>query len=151
MQITHSEIHYSNDDAILQLDKKLSNGIQIKSYIVFVTDDFRDYQKDIIQESLADFADDASMEHYDIEQVKDAFEKRLESLNNKLKAFAEKMDKVAAFHLKGFVQVIVDNVLMTSMIGDVSVMIFRNQKLYYSLHNSTATDSKIDIFSDFIE
>jgi hypothetical protein len=37
------------------------------------------------------------------------------------------------------------------MIGDVSVMIFRNTKLYYSLHNTTASEGKIDIFSDFIE
>lgn len=48
-------------------------------------------------------------------------------------------------------QVIADNVLMTSMIGDVSVMIFRNTRLYYSLHNTTTAEGKIDIFSDFIE
>jgi hypothetical protein len=75
MQITHQELNYAADDAVFQLDKKLHNGIQIKAYIVFVTESFRDYQKDIIQESLADFADDASAEHYDLEQIKDAFEK----------------------------------------------------------------------------
>ncbi|MEI8091882.1 MAG: hypothetical protein WCG98_06815 [bacterium] len=37
------------------------------------------------------------------------------------------------------------------MIGDVSVMIFRDEKLYYSLNNSTNAKGKIDLFSDFVE
>jgi hypothetical protein len=37
------------------------------------------------------------------------------------------------------------------MIGDVSVMIFRDEKLYYSLTNSVNEKGKIDIFSDFVE
>ncbi len=151
MQISHKEIHYTDDASIFELNKKLSNGIQFKSYILFATDSFRDYQKDIIEEVFADFADSASIEHYDIEKIKDIFEQSLESLNTKLKAFAQKMDTVNVFHLKWFVQLVVDNTLMTSMIGDVSVMIFRNQKLYYSLHNTTESDDKIDVFSDFIE
>lgn len=40
---------------------------------------------------------------------------------------------------------------MLSMIGDVSVMIFRNEKLYYSLTNSVNEKGKIDLFSDFVE
>lgn len=41
---------------------------------------------------------------------------------------------------------------MMSMIGDVSVMIFRDEKLYYSLTNSLNNDKgKIDLFSDFVE
>lgn len=151
MQISHKEVHYTTEDALFEVNKKLANGIQIKSYIVFITDSFRDYQRDIIQEFVAEFSDEASIEHYDIEQIKDILEKQLESLNTKLKAFAETMDKVDDFQLKWFVQVIADNVLMTSMIGDVSVMIFRNTRLYYSLHNTTTSDWKIDIFSDFIE
>lgn len=151
MQISHEDIHYIADEALFEVNKKLPNGIQIKAYIGFITDNFRDYQKDIIEEFIGDFSENASAEHYDIDQVKAAFEKWLESLNDKLKAFADKMDTVPSFVLKGFVQVIVDNVLMTSMIGNVSLMIFRNAKLYYSLHNTTASEGKIDIFSDFIE
>ena len=37
------------------------------------------------------------------------------------------------------------------MIGDVSVMIFRDDKLYYSLANSTNDKGKVDLFSDFVE
>jgi hypothetical protein len=40
---------------------------------------------------------------------------------------------------------------MASMIGDVSVMIFRNNKMYYSLDNATNSRGKIDLFSDFVE
>jgi len=40
---------------------------------------------------------------------------------------------------------------MLSMIGEVSIMIFRNEKLYYSLTNSVNEKEKIDLFSDFVE
>jgi hypothetical protein len=40
---------------------------------------------------------------------------------------------------------------MLSMIGDVSVMIFRDERLYYSLTNSLNDKGKIDLFSDFVE
>ncbi len=151
MEIVHQHIHYTSDDAIFQMEKVLPNGIQIKSYIVFVTEEFRDYQKDILQESLANLVDDMWQDHYQLDKIKDAFEETLNTLNTKLKWLAEKMEKVDYFYLKWFVQVVADNVLMTSMIGDVSLMIWRRQKLYYSLHNTTVSESKIDVFSDFIE
>lgn len=78
MQISHKEIHYTTEDALFEVNKKLTNGIQVKSYIVFMTDSFRDYQRDIIQEFIANFSDEASLEHYDIDQIKDILEQQLE-------------------------------------------------------------------------
>lgn len=39
---------------------------------------------------------------------------------------------------------------MASLIGDVSLMVVRQNKFHYTLHNDVST-TKIDIFSDFIE
>ena len=45
----------------------------------------------------------------------------------------------------------VEEALMSSMIGDVTLMIMRDQKVLYSLSNSVDIRAKIDVFSDFIE
>ena len=37
------------------------------------------------------------------------------------------------------------------MIGNVSMMVLRDQKTTYSVSNSIDTRAKIDLFSDFIE
>jgi hypothetical protein len=37
------------------------------------------------------------------------------------------------------------------MIGDVTIMIFRDSKLYYTLHNTNTNKGKSDLFSEFIE
>lgn len=41
--------------------------------------------------------------------------------------------------------------LVSSMIGNVTIMIFRDRKLYYSLNNGSKIKGKIDLFSEFIE
>ena len=40
---------------------------------------------------------------------------------------------------------------MTSMIGNMTVVIFRDHALYYTLHNGVNAKGKIDLFSDFVE
>ena len=105
-----------------------------------------------MQDFIADIVEKVGEEEsYDLDLVKSHFEFALQGLNTKFKAFADKVRDVEFFSIKGFVQLISDRVLMTSMIGDVSVMIFRDQKLYYSLNNSTQLKGKIDLFSDFVE
>jgi phage terminase large subunit-like protein len=44
-----------------------------------------------------------------------------------------------------------DDKLMTSMIGNVSMLVMREQKTAYSVPNSVDNRAKIDLFSDFIE
>jgi phage terminase large subunit-like protein len=45
----------------------------------------------------------------------------------------------------------VDDKLMSSMIGNVSMIVMRDQKTAYSVPNSIDNRAKIDLFSDFIE
>jgi len=151
MEISYDKINYIKEDSFWHIDRKLSNGIHILSSIAFISESFVDYQKEIMIDFIADLSDKIWKENYLLDDVKDVFEKELYSLNDKLKAFAKKMDKVENFVIKWFAQIIVDNVLITSMIWDVSVMIFRNDRLYYSLHNDLDNKEKIDVFSDFVE
>ena len=151
MQVVQHNSHYLDNAQILDIHKKLDNGIQIKTNIHFLQEQFVDFQKDIIEWLIADISDIASDKNYDVDEIKTAFESGLQGVNTKLKAFASQMDKIEHFTTKWYIQVIVDNTLITSLIGDVTIMILRNGKLYYSLHNSFDTEEKIDLFSDFIE
>jgi len=151
MHIKEKKFLYFKEDQIFNFTEELHNGIQIKLFVWFETEKFMDYQKDLIQDFMADFIDKINDKEYTVDIVKTSFEIWLQNLNMKLKAFADKVRDVEYFDIKGYAQIIVDNVLMSSMIGDASIMIFRNEKLYYSLHNGVDNKWKIDLFSDFVE
>lgn len=120
-------------------------------FVGFQSDKFLDFQKDLLQDFVAEFKDKINEEHYDIDDVKNNFEKELQNLNVKLKAFADKVRDIEYFGIKGYIQLVIDNILMLSMIGDVSVLIFRDEKLHQSFSNSLNDKGKIDLFSDFVE
>ncbi len=120
-------------------------------FVGFQSNKFLDFQKDLLQDFVAELKDKINDDIYDIDTVKNNFEVALQNLNIKLKTFADKVRDVEYFWIKWYIQLVIDNILMLSMIGDVSVMIFRDEKLYYSLTNSVNDQGKIDLFSDFIE
>ncbi|MCX6824706.1 MAG: hypothetical protein NTY80_00640 [candidate division SR1 bacterium] len=151
MHIKEKKFLYLTEEQVFNFAEEVQNGIKIKMFVGFQSDKFLDFQKDLLQDFVAELKDKISDENYDIEEVKNNFEIALQNLNIKLKAFADKVRDVDFFGIKGYIQLILDNVLMLSMIGDVSVMIFRNEKVYYSLTNSLNDKGKIDLFSDFVE
>lgn len=151
MHLKEKKFLYLNEEHVFNFVEELQNGIKIKMFIGFQTDKFLDFQKDLIQDFVAELKDKINNEHYDIDDMKDYFETSLQNLNVKFKAFADKVRDVDYFAIKWYIQIIIDNILMLSMIGDVSFMIFRNEKLYYSLTNSINDKWKIDLFSDFVE
>ena len=105
-----------------------------------------------MEEFVADFTNTIkTSEELDVIDIREIFEQYLQVLNTKLKQFAEKVRDVERFSLKWVIQLVVDDKLMSSMIGNVSMMVLRDQKTAYSVPNSVDNRSKIDLFSDFIE
>lgn len=142
---------YVDQDQLLDITRELANGIQIKTSVLFQQKKFLDNQKDIIEEFVGELFDRLSADDYDLEEVKNNFEIMLQNLNTKLKSFADQFSEVEFFQIKGYVQIVIDNLFMTSMIGNVTVVIFRDHKLYYTLHNGVNAHGRIDLFSDFVE
>ncbi|EKD24857.1 MAG: hypothetical protein ACD_80C00146G0012 [uncultured bacterium (gcode 4)] len=151
MHIKEKKFLYLNEEHVFNFVEEAQNGIKIKMFVGFQSDKFLDFQKDLLQEFVAELKDKISDEEYDVDTIKNNFEIALQNLNVRLKAFADKVRDVDFFGIKWYIQLVLDNIVMLSMIGDVSVMIFRNEKLYYSLSNSLNDKGKIDLFSDFIE
>lgn len=151
MHLKEKKFLYLTEEHVFNFSEQLANGIHLKMFVGFQSDKFLDFQKDLLQDFVAELKDKISDEHYDTDTIKSHFEILLQNLNIKLKAFADKVRDVDFFGIKGYIQIIADTTLMLSMIGDVSVMIFRDDKLYYSLANSTNDKWKVDLFSDFVE
>ncbi|MFA7298252.1 MAG: hypothetical protein WC010_01265 [Candidatus Absconditabacterales bacterium] len=151
MHLKEKKFLYLTEGNVFNFAEEVQNGIKVKMFVGFQSDKFLDFQKDLLQDFVSELKDAISEDNYDLENVKNNFEIALQNLNIKLKAFADKVRDVEFFGIKGYIQLVIDNVLMLSMIGDVSVMIFRDEKLYYSLTNSLNDKGKIDLFSDFVE
>lgn len=142
---------YREEEQMLNISQELANGIQLKAVILFEKNKFIDNQKDLIEEFVAELLDKLTLENYDIEDIKSEFEILLQGLNTKLKSFADQFGEVDFFPIKWYVQIVIDNLFMTSMIGNMTVVIFRDHILYYTLHNGVNAQGKIDLFSDFVE
>ena len=152
MQLQEHKKIYVPDDEIFSFQDTLLANISFKVFVQCSKEKFLQYQKDILEEFVADFTNIIkTSEELDTIDIRDIFEQNLQILNTKLKQFAEKVRDVERFSLKWIIQLVVDEKLMSSMVGNVSMMVIRDQKTAYSVPNSVDTKSKIDLFSDFIE
>ena len=152
MQIQENKLQYVPEENIFSFQDVLLESISFKVFVQCDTEKFLQYQKDILEDFVAEFTSAIkNAEALDINDVKTFFEESLQILNTKLKQFAEKVRDIERFQLKGVIQLVIEEALMSSMIGDVTLMILRDEKVLYTLSNSVDTRSKIDLFSDFIE
>ena len=152
MQLQENKQIYIPDDEIFSFQDTLLDNISFKVFVQCSKEKFLQYQKDILEEFVADFTNTIrTSEELDTIDIRDIFEQNLQLLNTKLKQFAEKVRDVERFQLKWVIQLVVDDKLMSSMIGNVSMIVMRDQKTTYSVQNSIDTKTKIDLFSDFIE
>lgn len=152
MQLQEHKKIYVPDDEIFSFQDTLLDNISFKVFVQCSKEKFLQYQKDILEEFVADFTTIIrTSEELDVIDIRDIFEQNLQLLNTKLKQFAEKVRDVEHFSLKWIIQLVVDEKLMSSMIGNVSMIVLRDQKTAYSVPNSIDTKAKIDLFSDFIE
>jgi hypothetical protein len=100
MQIREKKYNYLANNQSYSFKEKLTNGVQIHAYVIFETEKFLDYQKDLLQDFLADFIDKANTKIYDEDDLKANLEERLQSLNVKLKLFADKVTEIKRFPIK---------------------------------------------------
>lgn len=152
MQLQEHKKIYIPDEEVFSFQDTLLDNISFKVLVQCSKEKFLQYQKDILEEFVADFTNVIrTSEELDTQDIREIFEQSLQLLNTKLKQFAEKVRDVDHFSLKGIIQLVVDDKLMSSMIGNVSMLVIRDQKVTYSVPNSVDTKAKIDLFSDFIE
>lgn len=152
MQLLETKNQYGSEDSVFSFQDVFFDSVKLNVYVECCAEKFLQYQKDILEDFVADFvATIQNEEGEDISNIKKTFEQSLQTLNTKFSQFAEKVHDVEKFYLKGVVQLVADNLLMTSMLWDVSLLIIRDQKILYTLENTVDSSMKIDAFSDLVE
>ena len=141
---------YNDQDKNYRRSQVLSNGVQVEFFIQIWSEKFVDYQKELFEEFLADFLNQAGEETLSENEIELLAEKELKKLNESLVSFAEKLHDMPVFDIRGYFQLIVDEKIKIWLIGNSSLVIFREDKLYTSLENPFEENAKIDTFTDFI-
>jgi hypothetical protein len=151
MELINQTHDHLSDNQIINYDVTSDNAIRIRAHIAIVTDKFVDYQKDLIAEFIADLSNEAHKQEMSFRKFKWYVEFALQELNSKLAVFAEKVTDTPSFDIRGIIEVFHKHEYLASLIGDVSFIILRQNKVYYSLFNETSKRVKISLFSDFVE
>jgi len=150
MKPVYNAVEYLDPEKVYSYSNQVSNDINLEVYIQIWSEKFVDYQKEIFEEFVADFVDKIKESVLTAKETETLLESHLQWLNAKLQAFAEKLRNVPKCELKGYVQLIMDNSVKTWMIWNITMVIFRDDKVYSVLENSYNDQSIIDQFSDFI-
>lgn len=147
--VAHTK-EYNDQDKNYRRSELLSNGVQIDFFIQIGSEKFVDYQKELFEEFLASFLNQAGEPGLSENELELLAEKELKKLNESLVSFAEKLHDMPVFDIRGYFQLLVDEKIKIWLIGNSSLVIFRENKLYTSLENPIEESAKIDTFTDFI-
>ena len=144
MKPVYNAVEYIDPEKVYLYSNQIGDDINLEVYIQIWSEKFVDYQKEIFEEFVADFVDKIKESVLTAKETETLLESHLQWLNAKLQAFAEKLRNVPKCELKGYVQLIMDNSVKTWMIWNISMVIFRDDKVYSVLENSYNDQSIID-------
>lgn len=146
-----SRLSFLSENQHYTYHQELQNGVEVMVDITFVEEKFLSFQEGLIEEYVGDMIDNLTYDDLTLDQARNIMQTMLESLNDKLFHFAQRIQDVEFFPLKWSISVFHNKTLMTSMIGDVSLFVVREWKILYAVANETVSDKGVDVFSDFIE
>ena len=141
---------YNDLDKNYRRSQVLANGVQVDFFVQIGSEKFVDYQKELFEEFLATFLNQAANSELTENEIELLAETELKKLNDSLLSFAEKLHDMPVFDIRGYFQLFVDEKIKIWLIGNSSLMIFRENRLYTSLENPFEENAKIDTFTDFI-
>lgn len=151
MQLEHDALTYGGENSLVSLHKEIGNNITIHADIALLSDKFIEYQKTILDEFFAQLFDLTYSEDVMFDDVINGFEVLLGELNAKLDTFASKITDAPFFDIRGSIQLFRHQDYIASLIGDVTLLVVRNNKVQYTLHNDRVINRPIAVFSDFIQ
>ena len=141
---------YNDLDKNYRRSQVLANGVQVDFFVQIGSEKFVDYQKELFEEFLANVLNQAANSELTENEIELLAETELKKLNDSLLSFAEKLHDMPVFDIRGYFQLFVDEKIKIWLIGNSSLMIFRENRLYTSLENPFEENAKIDTFTDFI-
>lgn len=98
--IVHTHRVFVPESASLLMHKESPSGYQLHADIVFMTEQFREFQMTVIEEALAQITDMLFADSMLFDDVVQATEEILQNTNEKLVSFADKMTSVQSFDIR---------------------------------------------------
>lgn len=151
MELLHNALTYGPDQSHVSIHKEVGNNITVHADIVLLSEKFLEYQRTILDEFFAQLFDLTYSENILFDEIIDGFEMLLQSLNTKLETFASKVTDMPFFDIRGSIQLFHHQDYIASLIGDVTLLVVRGEKVQYTLHNDVMAGRPIALFSDFIQ
>ena len=100
MHIAYTDRVFHEEGSAVSIRKEFAKDISLFGHVVFLTDTFQEYQRDIFEEFRGELVDLLSKDGVGFVQIKKDFEKLLQQLNEKLQVFASKIKDVDHFQIK---------------------------------------------------
>ncbi len=135
----------------MHVDKESSRGYKLHAEVVFMTEQFREYQMTVIEESLWQVSELLENDDILFDDVVRTFENILQDTNEKLIMFADKMTSIEQFDMRWIITISQHTSFISAVIGDVSLVLVRKGHIGYTMQNDTDIRQKISLFSDIIE
>lgn len=151
MELLHNALTYGPEFSHVSIHKEVGNNITVHADIVLLTEKFLEYQRTILDEFFAQLFDLTYSENVLFDEIIDGFEMLLQALNTKLETFAGKINDVPYFDIRGSIQLFHHQDYIASLIGDVTLLVVRGEKVQYTLHNDVMSGRPVALFSDFIQ
>lgn len=151
MELVHNALTYGPEHSSVSIHKEVGNNVTVHADIVILSEKFLEYQKTILDEFFAQLFDLTYSEDVLFDEIIDGFEMLLQALNTKLETFASKITDAPFFDIRGTIQLFHHQDYIASLIGDVTLLVVRDGKIQYTLHNDVMTSRPIALFSDFIQ
>ena len=150
MSVNISAKNYLDESKRVELSKQIDNK-KIAMNVSILSDNLIEYQKNLFMEFFASISE--GMEKMEtFREYKSFFEATLEDFNTKLRIFQEKSAKSTnKYTIRGSIHLVWDDQYISSLVGESSIVIFRNTKLLSVIANEVYDDDKIDIFSEMVE
>ena len=149
--ISHASRAFLLPEACIHTQKESVQWYMLYADFVFVTEQFREFQMTVVEEALAQINDALNADDMVFEDVAHTFETILQDANERLIAFADKMTAVELFDIRWMILLSHHNSFVSAVIGDVSMVLARGWRVWYTMQNDTDKRQKISLFSDIVE
>lgn len=135
----------------IHIDKESDRGYKLHADIVFMTEQFRQFQITVIEEALWQIQELIANEDVLFDDIIRSFENILQDTNEKLVLFADKMTSIESFDIRWIITLSQHTNFVSTVLWDTSIVLVRKWHIAYTMQNDNDTRQKISLFWDIIE
>lgn len=149
--LLHNSRSFVEDGWHLTLQKESTRWYTLHADMVFMTEQFREFQLTVIEEAIAQIQELLENDDVLFDDLVRWFENILQDTNEKLVLFADKMTSVQQFDIRGMITISQHLNFVSAVIGNTSIVLIRRGHIGYTMQNDSDTRQKVSLFSDIIE